>query len=188
VNNQQGKKYCALTEYGKIAEREWFKTGELRKNITLDAFVIMPNHVHGIILINNVSDDKGTARRAPTRVQTNQPDLTDVFDHVPSNELLRDARRAPTIDQTNSHRPCHTSMFESFSRSRSNTIPTIVRAYKSAVTLQINKCRQLADEPIWQGNYYEHIIRNEETLSLTREYVINNLYNWENDKLFNSNT
>lgn len=40
-----------LNEYGKIAEEEWLNTEKIRKNIKLGAFVIMPNHLHGIIVI-----------------------------------------------------------------------------------------------------------------------------------------
>lgn len=40
-----------LNEYGQIAHQEWLKTAELRSNIALDEFVIMPNHMHGIIQI-----------------------------------------------------------------------------------------------------------------------------------------
>jgi len=43
-----------LSEIGKIIKEEWLKTKLVRANIDLDEFVIMPNHIHGIIIINNV--------------------------------------------------------------------------------------------------------------------------------------
>ena len=42
-----------LNQFGKIVDEEWKKTLEIRKNVLLDAFIIMPNHVHGILIINN---------------------------------------------------------------------------------------------------------------------------------------
>ena len=51
-----------LNEFGKIVEEEWLKTKELRKNIDLDYYIVMPNHFHGIIIIE--SRDK--ARLVPT--------------------------------------------------------------------------------------------------------------------------
>lgn len=51
-----------LNEYGKIVNEEWQNTQRFRKNVTLDQFIIMPNHIHGIIIINNTD----TARRVPT--------------------------------------------------------------------------------------------------------------------------
>lgn len=44
-----------LNEYGKIIQEEWLKTSEIRKNIIIDEFVIMPNHIHMIILITEQS-------------------------------------------------------------------------------------------------------------------------------------
>jgi putative transposase len=42
-----------LSDIGKIAEEEWIKTAEVRKYVELDAFVVMPNHVHGILVIGD---------------------------------------------------------------------------------------------------------------------------------------
>ena len=56
-----------LNKWGKLAEKEWQKTSEIRKNIKLDQYVIMPNHIHGIIGIVDEDDfSKGTMHRAPT--------------------------------------------------------------------------------------------------------------------------
>jgi putative transposase len=58
-----------LSEIGRVVEEEWIKTATVRKNVGLDAFVVMPNHIHGIVVI--VDEDKpidvGAQRRcAPT--------------------------------------------------------------------------------------------------------------------------
>ena len=52
----------APNEFGKIVEEEWERTGALRDNVTLDDFIVMPDHLHGIIRLAG----RGTARRAPT--------------------------------------------------------------------------------------------------------------------------
>jgi len=56
-----------LNESGTIVRDEWLKTAEIRDNIKMDGFVVMPNHVHGIFLITGFA---GTARRAPTTWNT----------------------------------------------------------------------------------------------------------------------
>lgn len=60
-----------LNEYGNIIRDEWLKTGKIRHNVVLDEFVIMPNHVHGIIIITDHRRD--TSRRAPTTEQFGKP-------------------------------------------------------------------------------------------------------------------
>jgi len=54
-----------LNKLGEIIQNEWIKTDNLRLNISLDEFIVMPNHFHGIIWIEYVNR-RGTARRAPT--------------------------------------------------------------------------------------------------------------------------
>ena len=56
-----------LNAFGKIVEKEWIKTEILRSNIKLDEYVIMPNHVHGIIqILENDDNRRGTMHSAPT--------------------------------------------------------------------------------------------------------------------------
>ena len=139
VDDGKGTMICALNEYGGIAEKEWIKTSAIRPNIRLDVFVIMPNHIHGIIEIN-AADGKGTMHRAPTA--------------------------------------------EQFGKPTSNTIPTIIRGYKSSVTKQINILRNKPGVPVWQRNYYEHIIRNEKSCYQISEYIQTNPLKWQNDKYY----
>ena len=62
------------------------------------------------------------------------------------------------------------------------SIGALVAGFKSAVTKRINALRDLPGIPVWQRNYYEHIIRDETELSEMRAYIINNPINWQNDK------
>ncbi|GJQ59014.1 MAG: transposase [Candidatus Scalindua sp. AMX11] len=59
----------SLNEYGQITMQEWIKTGTLRQNVVLDKYVIMPNHFHGILIINDCAGTiqrKGVLQYAPT--------------------------------------------------------------------------------------------------------------------------
>jgi putative transposase len=58
--------------------------------------------------------------------------------------------------------------------SPSQTIGAIIRGFKGSVTKKINEIRNKPAEPVWQRNYYEHIIRNEMDLFYTRTYIENN--------------
>ena len=64
-----------LSEIGKIAQTEWYKTLEIRPdmNLQLDAFIVMPNHIHGIIIIGENEYNCGDGRDAMHRVSTFSP-------------------------------------------------------------------------------------------------------------------
>ena len=51
-------------EYGLIVCSEWTKCAEMRPCLELDEFVVMPNHFHGILVINDDLHGRGTVQRA----------------------------------------------------------------------------------------------------------------------------
>jgi len=61
-------------------------------------------------------------------------------------------------------------------------LPTIVGAFKSAVTKRINEYRDTPGAPVWQRNYYEHVIRNESSLNDIRFYIQTNPMQWAEDR------
>lgn len=83
--------------------------------------------------------------------------------------IMPASRRAPT-DHT-----------EKFGKPVKGSIPTIVRSYKSAVALRINLMRGTKGLPVWQSNYYEHVIRDEKDLQAKYDYIVGNPLNWKND-------
>jgi REP element-mobilizing transposase RayT len=60
-------------------------------------------------------------------------------------------------------------------------LPKIVGRFKMQSAKQINQLRHTLGQPVWQRNYYEHIIRNEDELNRIREYILNNPLKWEFD-------
>ncbi len=138
-----------MNEFGELVKTEWQKTGIIRPNIVIDAFVIMPNHLHGILIIN---DDFCYCRDTLQRVST----------------------IGRKINENN--------QIEQFGKPTKNSIPTIVRLFKSTTTKQINQIRQTPGIPVWQRNYYEHIIRDTDDLSRIRHYIADNPKNWNNDE------
>ena len=77
-------------------------------------------------------------------------------------------RRAPTVEQ--------------FGKPVAGSLSTIVQAFKSAVTKHINQLRNTPGMKLWQRNYWEHIIRNDDELNRIRQYVIDNPMQWETDR------
>jgi REP element-mobilizing transposase RayT len=147
-----------LNDEGKIVEAEWLRTPEIRADVTLDAFVVMPNHMHGIVVIT--SDRVGDVGNAG--------DVGDVGD-------VGRMQYAPT------------SSGDAF-RSPSQTIGAIVRGFKSAATKRINDLRGTSGISVWQRNYYEHIVRDDADLDRIRAYIANNPRRWSLDRLHPDNT
>jgi REP element-mobilizing transposase RayT len=48
-----------LSEEGEIIKEEWLRTANIRLNVELDSFVVMPNHIHGIIVLNETNNIHG---------------------------------------------------------------------------------------------------------------------------------
>lgn len=132
-----------LNEFSEIAMKYWDDLPNYYPNAQLDEFIVMPNHIHGVVSLSNV----GAQFIAPFRKTTagNNGINPDVMNHA-------------------------------------STIGKIVRAFKARCTHAINKIRNSPGIPLWQRNYYEHIIRDENELTHIREYIINNPLQWAEDE------
>jgi len=128
-----------LNEYGKIINKYWKSIPNHYQNVLLDEFIIMPNHIHGIVVIirlnNNNQSTVGTG-------------------HCP----------VPTINMQNNHY---------------GLLSKIINGFKNVSTKTI---RKQTNSFQWQRSFYEHIIRNEESLNKIRQYVRENPINWNNDR------
>ena len=123
-----------LNNSGQIAKAAWDELPARFPSVRLDAFIVMPNHVHGIIMV-------GAQFIAPSDGfgATNQG----VMNHAP-------------------------------------TLGEIVRTYKAASTRLIRQAG--TPDFAWQRNYYEHIVRDEESLNRIRRYILDNPARWEFDR------
>lgn len=137
-----------LNKYGMVAKQQWEKLSKRYPHIVLGMFVIMPNHMHGVIQIID-ENRRGTAE-----------DVNNFDD--------QSTRRAPTHEQ--------------FQKPVKGSIPTIVRSYKSAVAYRINLMRGIDGIPVWQRNYYEHVIRNHEDWDRIHRYIESNPSMWSEDE------
>ena len=138
----------SLNGYGKIAEDCWNGLPKHYTNIGLDTFVIMPNHVHGIVLV-------GAGFKPALSLNANGK-------IIHPGQTGAGLKPAPTC--------------------KNHCLSEIVRSFKAFSFRQINKIRNSPSVPVWQRNYYEHIIRNEAELNKIREYIFNNPQSWESDE------
>ena len=131
-----------LSAMGQIADENWRAIPEHFPQVELGAFVVMPNHAHGVIIIH--PDVGVTHWVAPTTVAQTE--------NIP----------------TKPNGP------------KRGSIGAIIGAYKMSVTRRIQK--ELNGENIWQRNYYEHIIRNDDEHNRIHLYIESNIDNWATDE------
>jgi len=148
-----------LSRFGKIAEKHWLRTFTLRKdmNLTMGAYVFMPNHMHAIIGIGNNRYNR----------------KEDIY--------CRDAMHCvSTPDDENEEGHSEIKRFSSQNKfgPQSKNLGSIIRGFKSAVT---TSARKKGFKFAWQPRYHDHIIRDEKSYYRIRNYILSNPENWEED-------
>ncbi len=145
-----------LNAAGQMVQSVWNEIPSHFPQVTLDEFVVMPDHVHGIVIIN---DTVGARHAVPG-----------IFPlcHTPVNNSVfaGTACRAPTRTAE-------------FGKPLANSMATIIRSFKSASTKSINEFRNTPSMPIWQRNYWERVIRDDDELQVIGRYTQNNPMRWQ---------
>jgi len=160
-----------LNMVGKTVLREWQRLPGRFPGWEIDAFVIMPNHMHGVLI--HVPDDSITPRMGAAHAVGAQ---RCIGRHRPGTASLRpyDADTYPSTDVRPDGDP------------RPNVIPgslgAVVRAFKSSTTLRYHATRGTSPGPLWQRNYYEHIVRGPADLERICAYILSNPIQWELDR------
>jgi putative transposase len=157
-----------LNGAGQIARQEWERLPRRFPHVQLDAFVIMPNHIHGIIVITDAG--RGTAAGL------------DVDAPVGAAVPCTDGGTAAGFDGDVPVRAAvPLQRLEQFGKPVPGSIPTIVRSFKSAVTLRVNLLNRTSGADVWQRNYYEHVVRSDASLARIRQYIVDNPAQWDDD-------
>ena len=134
-----------LNEYGQIVHEYFQNISDKFQNVK-NEFIIMPNHVHGIIII--------------------EPDDVGVI-HVGAIHELPLRNASPSELKT---------------QRRKMLLPKIVGWLKMNSAKHINKTRNMHGVPLWQRNYFEHIVRDKDDMNRIRQYIINNPVRWDEDE------
>jgi putative transposase len=116
-----------LNDIGRTVAQCWESTPRHFLTVELDLYVVMPNHVHGLLALTDTADAPSSNRPRPT-------------------------------------------------------VHTVVGAFKSAATRQVNILRDTPGAPLWQRAYYEHVVRTDQGLERIRAYIAGNPAKWELDE------
>lgn len=156
-----------LNNAGKMVENVWLELPGRFPDVVLDAFVVMPNHFHGILFIVG----------APLAAPPAPPLAAAPPIVVPGIEYgnIGAANIAAANEGAASSAP---------TECENMGVPTlgiIMRAFKSISGIEVNRILERQGRPLWQRNYYERIIRNDDELSAIREYIMFNPAKWAED-------
>jgi len=175
-----------LNVAGWIAENTWFDLVNHVSNVTLHEFVVMPNHVHGIIEITQSVGDCSVAEdavRAGSKPALNH--------ERPSVEKEPKSSNGEVVVMRAGYEPALTeSAFtasaatESAHPESNKNLSEIVRQFKTFSARKINQSRNLTGTPVWLRNYHEHIIRDENSYLKIANYVQTNPQKWQEDCFF----
>ena len=193
-----------LNELGCIAHQAWAKLPERWPHLELGAFQIMPNHMHGILIISHHPPVRATLAVAPPDAQENteQSGPKENTSEKPETTTAESEKTEPETAESRA-----TAEFRATARVAPTTVaPTattadstkkqwlerpsigqIVAAYKSIVVTdwlkQISTNKQgRRFGKMWQRNFWEHIIRDEGAFQRISAYIVNNPKKWDEDK------
>jgi REP element-mobilizing transposase RayT len=154
-----------LNGLGVATEACWRAITNHFPNVQLDEFVIMPNHLHGIM-------DITTSESVGSNVGAKQASSASPgFDNCGNN-----------VDDCNKGEAGGSFASPLRDGTVSGSLGAVIQNFKSVSTRKINKIRNNPGCPVWQRNYYEHVIRNEADLANIRQYIVNNPLKWDLDE------
>jgi putative transposase len=183
-----------LNDAGHMVERWWAELANKYPHVIPDAAIVMPNHFHGIIVITDgpVDDDMDVGdvgadlrvrppRVRPPRVRPNTDAGADVDGRAMGAHGMGAHIGAP-LQSNDAGAPVRVDP-----RVRPDAgVPQIVQWFKTMTTNEyIRGVKNLGWTPfpgkLWQRNYYEHIIRDENAHNRIRQYIVNNPAQWGSD-------
>jgi putative transposase len=149
-----------LSNVGILADVFLYEIKNHARNTKLGEFVVMPNHIHLVLILNG---DNNPENDAVVYV------VVETW-HALSLQQQQQSKHDKTIGQTR------------FQNQGKNTVSSIIGSYKSAVTKHANR---LGYEFGWQTRFYDHIIRDDKSFKRIANYIISNSINWNEDKFYN---
>jgi putative transposase len=150
-----------------IVRQGWNYLQSHYPQIRLDEFIIMPNHIHAIIIIHDIPL-VGARSSRPIGLESSRP--LDLESSCPlGSGFGNDIGKHIDMGCDNS---------EDGRDDRAPTLGNMIAYFKYQTTKRINASGNNEIRKIWQRNYYDHIIRDEKSLYFIRQYIRNNPVHW----------
>ncbi len=195
---EDGEMY--LNPYGQIAYDEFFKSFEIRKELFLGEFVIMPNHIHAIVHIDNEKNANSSVETHGRASQNNGETTVKTTIQTHGRASLQQNATNESPIQTHgraSLQPEHWSLNHSIDHSvcfrEPKSLSSFVGDFKSSTLCRIDdwidangidpSYKYNRNKPLWQTRFYDRIIRDGYEYQRIANYIKNNPQNWPEDSI-----
>jgi putative transposase len=176
-----------LTAAGEAVAGAWLRLPDRFPSVVLHEFVVMLNHLHGILTITQPIRRRktGAASSAPTEATGEYPKQVDAASNADTqarelgpNKIgaisggparIKDVTRESGDQLLNAGNGTGVSLGK------------ILRAFKSLAAIEVNRILGRSGGPVWQRNYFEHIVRGEDDFREIQKYIHENASRWGND-------
>lgn len=166
-----------LNELGKLAHELWQEITNQFPYVELGNFVIMPNHMHGILIINK-------SVSVTTRLNDNKPVETRLIASPPANANTSSPLNNNDIDPRiidHEIRVCNGGISGDKNPMLNENISRIIRWYKGRCSFEM---RKIHADFRWHSRFHDHIIRNSKSFDTIQTYIENNPSKWGEDKFY----
>jgi len=158
-----------LNEAGRTIQRVWEDLPQRFPTVVLDVFQLMPNHLHGILVI------PGAGLEPALALATGAPIVQ------PSPKAAGTASQGTASQGTASRGTASRGTASRGTASRTPTMGGVIGAFKSIATIEVNRIQSCVGRRLLQENFYEHIIRSVDSLEKIRAYIRQNPVHWCDD-------
>lgn len=177
-----------LSDIGKMVKEEWWKSPSMRPDMNLDMeiFQIMPNHIHGIIVIGqNQYNSVNTCRDVMPDVSeindTPSAPRTDAMHGIPRRDAMHGVSTTTTTGDNEMIRMIEQTPSVNHFGPQSKNLSSILRGFKSAVTIE---APTIQPDFSWQARFHDHVIRDDDEFRRIAFYIYENPVNWYDDLYF----
>ncbi|WP_063896929.1 transposase [Chloracidobacterium thermophilum] len=182
-----------MNDAGRMIHHVWDELALFYEGVQTDAFIVMPNHVHGIIILtgNVRATPRGcpnpqSAPTAPTHPPSGQPHSPMGQPHSPMGQP-HSPMGQPHSPMGQPHSPMGQPRGVAPTAAPTLGLPDVVHRFKTLTTKRYAdgvRANQWPPFPgrLWQRNYYEHIIRDDQAWQRIREYILTNPLRWHLDR------
>lgn len=155
-----------LNHLGRTVKEEWLENVDSMDDVDLDEWILMPNHLHGIIEVKDsglISPIKKSIISLPEKMQDNDSTL-----------------KADVITRASYEFSLHIDV----TKRRNMVLPKFIGRFKMLSAKKVNILRGTPGLKVWQKSYWDRVIRDENDLNRIRRYIHDNPAWWRNDCFF----